>query len=662
VTQSTGKPPADGILIGSAAGCDLRLNHPDVASQHARANRKKDGRIFVQDMGSEKGIALNRPENRLQITFIGPSDTIFLGKCPLQCKQIIDAFSPPLPHIEPAKPPLVSQSAPGGLPASHPQQSPADIGLEPGSVAPLDIDVGVAVIGRAPDADIQIPHPTVSLQHAVIVRTESDEYYIRDLHSTYGTFLDGQRIGTRRLRILPGQVIGIAGHRFSLGQRGEFSAITYEGVAVFAKGVSAEVGGWLKKRINLEDVTLAVFPGKLVSLMGPSGAGKTTLLRILAGQSRPHQGAVFYNEDNLYDHYNEIRALLGYVPQEDIMHAQLTVRQALRFSARLRLPSDFSNIDIERRIDQILGKLGIAGQADIRIGSAEKRGISGGQRKRVNIAMELLADPTVLLLDEPTSGLSSSDTERVVRTLDQLASEGRTLILTIHQPPPHVFKMFDFLAVVDNHTVRLTPPPPPEPGRLIYYGPAAEGSPFFQANDTSGESARLQGGDAVLEAIEKNPGRTTREWQQIFEKTPTYRRHIGWPLGNHARSTRGSGNPRSLPSDFRQLRALTERLATVKRSDLTASIWLALQPVIVAMLIYLVSKWLQTQEVYPGATYLSIFSKIGKALLLSVISAIWFGCNNTVREVVGELAIYRRERMFGLSLSAYLCLRLPSTE
>lgn len=200
--------------------------------------------------------------------------------------------------------------------------------------------------------------------------------------------------------------------------------------------------------------------------MGPSGAGKTTLISALNGYTPPTLGQVLFNDRDLYANYGQFQGVIGYVPQDDIMHGDLTVARALYYTARLRLPPDSSDAEIAERIKVVIEQLGLKGTENVLIGSPQKRGISGGQRKRVNLAMELLTDPAVLFLDEPTSGLSSEDTLTVMRLLRTLADEGKTILLTIHQPSLEAYRQLDNLVVVAKD------PGTTDPGRLTYYGPA----------------------------------------------------------------------------------------------------------------------------------------------------------------------------------------------
>ncbi len=638
------------IFIGSAPECQVRVAGSGVAARHARACLDR-GRARIEDLGSPAGTALNSPDRRISVSWLEPADLIYVGSYPIPARLVFEALCKPAPDAG-SNPTLsrTSQTPVGGPPP-------------PGLLA-LHVERGVTVIGREPSSankqTIVLPNPMVSRNHAGLLRTDKDEYYLWDLGSTHGTFLDSQRVGRRRVPVSPNQVIGIAGYRFSIGAQGTLAVAAPKdtGVEIRGDGIATEVGSPWRRFTNLDGVRLYVPARRLVALMGPSGAGKTTLLRVLAGQTPPKSGRVLFNERDLYTHFNEIRSSLGYVPQEDILHPELTVRSALFYSARLRLPVDYSSAEIQRRIDEIMVRLGISNQANVIIGSAEKRGVSGGQRKRVNLAMELLADPSVLLLDEPTSGLSSSDSERVVRTLRELANEGRTVIVTIHQPAVHVFEMFDDLCVIDNHTVRLTPPPAPQPGRLIFLGPVSKAPAYFHSLNGAG-SKGMTGADAIFDAIEKNPQKTTGEWEANYQASPLYRTYIYDPLSRPVPAAAPSSKRRNLPSPLHQFQTLFSRLWRIKVSDNWSMIqMLMLQPLIVAIGIVLITGTLETKTQYGPGEYLQEFLRIGKGLFFLTFSAIWFGCNNAAREIVGEIAVYRRERMVGLSLFAYLGSKL----
>ena len=194
----------------------------------------------------------------------------------------------------------------------------------------------------------------------------------------------------------------------------------------------------------LDHVSFKALPGDFIALMGPSGAGKTTLLLTLNGYLPPTAGQVRINGEDLYAIYDALRGSIGYVPQDDIVHPELTVFEAVRYSAKFRLPPDYSEEEIDRRVDTTLAQLGLESVAHLQIGRPEKKISGGGQRKRVNIAMELVTDPVIMFLDEPTSGLAADDTTALVELLADLAKQtGKTIITTIHQPAKDEFEKFN---------------------------------------------------------------------------------------------------------------------------------------------------------------------------------------------------------------------------
>src|SRR5678815_4110929 len=193
-------------------------------------------------------------------------------------------------------------------------------------------------------------------------------------------------------------------------------------------------------KVLLDHVSFKALPGDLIALMGPSGAGKTTLLLTLNGYLPPSAGQVRINGEDLYAIYDAMRGSIGYVPQDDIVHPELTVFEAVKYSAQFRLPPDYSDAEIDRRVEETLKSLGLEGVKNLQIGKPEKKVLSGGQRKRVNIALELVTDPVILFLDEPTSGLAADDTAALITLLHDLAKKtGKTIVMTIHQPAKDEF-------------------------------------------------------------------------------------------------------------------------------------------------------------------------------------------------------------------------------
>ena len=244
----------------------------------------------------------------------------------------------------------------------------------------------------------------------------------------------------------------------------------------------------------LDDVSLSIYPGEMVALMGPSGAGKTTLLELLTGQREATKGAVLLNGRDLLKSWGEFRHTIGYVPQDDIMHRDLTVYEALFHAAKLRLPRDLPTEAVEAHVEKLMNRMGLLPLKDSIIGSEKVRGISGGQRKRVNIAMELITEPSLLFLDEPTSGLDASSTLEVLQLLRKLADSGKTIILTIHQPRIEAYGLMDNLILLAKG------------GHLAYFGPAkGQAVHYFEERVAAKKPTEKNPADFIMDVLESKP-------------------------------------------------------------------------------------------------------------------------------------------------------------
>ena len=260
----------------------------------------------------------------------------------------------------------------------------------------MPMDQKIITIGRGSDNDIVLDVPQVSRHHARLVRKDKS-FFIEDLASANGTFLEGERIGRAELGPEDTVSFGTYAVRIDLA-RGALQKSYRGDIMLQAENIRVEVpsdGG--TKRL-LDGVSFTAYPTEFVGVMGPSGAGKTTLLMSMIGYLRPTYGRTLLNGDELATHYDRYRGAIGYVPQEDIIHSELTVYEALYYTARLRLPQDTNQAEIDRRIQEVLAGLEILETTRRAIGSPERKGISGGQRKRVNLALELLTEPSLLCL------------------------------------------------------------------------------------------------------------------------------------------------------------------------------------------------------------------------------------------------------------------------
>lgn len=497
------------------------------------------------------------------------------------------------------------------------------------------------IVGRTPDNDITIDHPLVSRHHARLERLSS-RWAITDLQSTNGTYVNGRHV-TLTIDLAVGDVLDFGGSRLMLIDENSFERRDYRGDRrVEAENLTISAGN----RRLLEGVSLTLLPSELVGLMGPSGAGKTTLMTALNGYLPPREGRVLFNGQDLYASFEHFRLGIGYVPQDDILHGELTVAEALYFTARLRFPADTSDGEIGQRIDRILGQLGIAHIRDSLIGMPTRKVVSGGERKRVVVAMELLNDPPVLFLDEPTSGLSSEDALSVMQCLRALAREGRTILLTIHQPSREVFRLLDNLAIVSRDVKSG------QPARLVYYGPAyPEAIRFFNPDkDLPAEPAP----EGVLRGLAERP---TAEWLKRYHASPLKQRFVDQRAGRGL--MRGSVAPKSpqRPSALGQAIVLLRRGVALKTRDVwNSTILLAQAPVIALLfvLIFSAATWKDDNPISRQQGGLATAT----VLFLVNITAIWFGCSNAAREIVAEWAVFSRERMVGLQLSAYVGAKL----
>ena len=407
--------PSENVILGRAAEVDLILSHPEVSRRHCRILREGES-WFVEDLGSQRGTAVNgtrisgrtalREGDQIQV---GPV-LLVLGVTPEESAIAAELVNP------------IGSVLYKGKPAES-------------------ISLGSDLIfGRSGEVDVLLSDPVVSRRHAMI-ESGPKGYRLLDLHSKSGSFVNGRRFDEHDL---------VIGDQIQLGP---FFFI-YDGkqlLRVRRLSVGRIIAIGLIKQGDsgpiLNSAGFVAEPGQFIGILGPSGAGKTTLLNALSGLRPAESGKILFDQTDLYKNLDQLRSLFGYVPQDDIVHSELTVTEALTFAARLRLPAGTPRSEIVKLVDHTIASLGLSDRVNLKTGR-----LSGGQRKRVSVGVELLSRPPLLFLDEPTSGLDPLAEFKLMELLRRLADTGCTVVCTTHVME-NVYLMDQIAIISDGRVV-----------------------------------------------------------------------------------------------------------------------------------------------------------------------------------------------------------------
>lgn len=459
-------------------------------------------------------------------------------------------------------------------------------------------------IGRENSCDIVLPHVSVSKCHAKIIQT-SDGCYIVDNGSANGIIVNNKRI-SGKVKLHEKDVIMITNSKLIYAS----SVISYccykNGISVDALDIVIERDKGKKKKTTCNHATVNIKPGELVAIIGGSGAGKSTILNCMCGYLKPTSGNVYINGINLYQNFESIKKLIGYVPQQDIVYDNLSLNDMLTYTAKLRLPSDMSSAERQATIERAIAMVELQEKKDSLITS-----YSGGQRKRASIAVELLSDPNLLFLDEPASGLDPGTERNLMQSLRKMADGGKTVILVTHSTLQ--LKMCDKIVFMGKG------------GKVCFYGSHDEALAFFGVSDVV---------DIYNMITDK-----TDYWRQEFEKTK-----IASVKTRQSAESLG----KSPKNRFRQFRVLAVRYLKLVLNDKKRLLLLLVQAPLLAVLISLVADGNQFEQY-----------EMTKSLLFALsCSAFWVGMLNAIQEICKERTILKREYMTGLSLSSYILSKI----
>lgn len=596
------------VVVGrDKASCDFVLSQPFISKCHAAFDTDESGTTTVRDLGSKYGTYVNG--DRVVERSLSDGDSLGFGPSGvIAFTYSANGESTAETVLREAVPRSASFAA-----VAEPDRvgSARDLPETDGSETVRIATASVLNIGRAPDNEIVLNAAGVSRHHARLTIGKDSPPVLVDVGSTNGTYVNGELL--REPRYLdPSDVIFLGGFLFTVDGR-SIRQIDLSASRICALGLSKEIKG----EVVMSDISLAVLPGEFVGIMGPSGCGKSTLMDALDGLQPAPVGSVFLGNLELYRNFNSVRRSIGHVPQHDILHDDLTVERTLLYAAHLRLPETASGSNIARVVSTVVDVVNLRHKL-----ATPFRNLSGGEQKRLSIAIELITEPNFLFLDEPTSPLDPETTEDLMDRFRKLADQGRIVIMITHKFEK--FQSMDQVAILAKG------------GHLAFFGPPEAALEYFSAKEPADIFRRMH---------QKTPDELSRQ----FRSSPQYHKYVHRRVvesralthdsqsGGHARVAAPAKT--SFQAELAQWWTLTQRFFEIKLKDRRNTALLLVQSPIIAMILVLIS----------GDT-----KNDPKTLFIAAVIAVWFGANNAIREIVAEFPIYKRERRFSLRIPPYV--------
>lgn len=597
----------DVLTFGRSPDVDITIQSPIVSRRHGRFERSDVGyRLLVSDDASNPVLADGQPFDDLHRLHDG--EVLRIGGQDPGSMVTMEYLS------------LAERRAP----------APAQITFHERS------EVSV---GRDPSNDVVLDSPMVSRFHAQVERV-GKRFRVRDLNSSNGTYVNGERLTAERW-LNESDTIRVGPNRFVIGAESLAQFDDSNDIRVDVRGLNK----WVRPDLNiLQDISLALQPREFVVVVGQSGGGKSTLVDAIAGYRPATHGQVTVNGVDVYKQFDSIRNIIGYVPQKDIIHNELTVYEALDYAAQLRMPPDTSKDERHQRIIEVLQELDLEHRQEVQIS-----GLSGGQQKRVSIGVELLTKPGLFFLDEPSSGLDPGTETALMQLMRRLADQGRTIVLITHATKN---------VLLADKVVFLA-----RGGYLAWYGPPDEALAYFDHfRSERDQRARPIEFDDIYALLADSSNGSPQKWAERYRQHPAYLTYVVGPLqedGGGAglgEAAARAAHPivqsaRKQVSALRQFLILSARnIKILTRDRFSLALMLAAAP-LVGLLDVILSVLL------PSAPFDFNDGSMPTVLITMFLLAVYgvmVGGLSQMREIVKEGEIYRRERLVNLKILPYV--------